>query len=83
MLPSEMFRQKCKTFYMRISNLILPKQCEEMESNAELTRFLRRKTYVLANMYGKKIESKPIRSNLFFGRVVRSLKRSFRPYLLI
>lgn len=53
MLPAEMFRQRGKLVRMRIGNPMLPKQWESM-AVPELTDFLRRKTYVLANVYGEK-----------------------------
>lgn len=54
MLPSEAFRQKGKTLRMRIGKPIFPKQLAEMNGIEEVSDFLRKKTYVLANIYEKK-----------------------------
>lgn len=54
MLPSEIFRQKGKTLRMRIGKPIFPKQLAEIKGIKEVSDFLRKKTYVLANVYDKK-----------------------------
>ncbi|XOD66867.1 MAG: GNAT family N-acyltransferase [Flavobacteriales bacterium Tduv] len=53
MLPAEMFRQRGKLIRMRIGNPVLNKQLENMTVPV-LTDFLRRKTYILANVYHEK-----------------------------
>jgi len=53
-LPSELLSQKDRVLKVRIGNPISLADQNEHESIASYTDFLRKKTYVLANPYGKK-----------------------------
>lgn len=53
MLPYEMFTQKGKLIKIRIGNPIYTKNLKNVNIQ-EYTKFLRRKTYILSNVYNKK-----------------------------
>ena len=56
-LPSELLTQKERLIKVRIGNPISVKDQQEHETLENFTEFLRRKTYVLANPFEKKIVS--------------------------
>ncbi len=63
-LPSELFSQENKVIKIRIGNPISVKDQEEHATLEELTSFLRKKTYMLANPYEKKPLFESIPQNL-------------------
>ncbi|WP_459210517.1 GNAT family N-acyltransferase [Aquimarina rhabdastrellae] len=63
-LPSELFTQENRVIKVRIGNPVSVKDQEEHASLEELTNFLRKKTYMLANPYEKKPLLESIPQNL-------------------
>ncbi|AVR44556.1 glycerol acyltransferase [Christiangramia fulva] len=53
-LPSEMLTQKKRKIYVRIGNQISVEDQAQQENLESFTAFLRRKTYMLANVYERK-----------------------------
>jgi putative hemolysin len=53
-LPREIFSQKNRSIKVRIGNLIQPQEIEQHQSLEQLSRFLRAKTYMLANAFEEK-----------------------------
>ncbi len=63
-LPSETFNKKNKPLKIRIGKPIQPEKIASFEDNAKLNKYLRQKTYILANSYNPKNPLKEVAEKL-------------------
>lgn len=81
-LPSEMATQGQRPIKIRIGQPISPKAIQEMESLKDLTDMLRRRTYLLANVYEKTRLIDKVPSSLKLPKIPRKVANPIRPEVL-
>ncbi|WP_378185839.1 GNAT family N-acyltransferase [Aquimarina sp. W85] len=72
-LPSELFNQDKRIIKVRIGHAISVKDQDEYPDLEDLTNFLRKKTYMLANPYEKKTLRESIPQNLKLPRLPKEI----------